>query len=156
MLFLVFFFSVLLEAFPLTTFSFALSGFQHQLTSFDSTFVKVFGRLLGCGFLKCPQAPLVRQQFSLPISFGGLVSFPLMLLCQQLILGVVSCCPYHCFEILGRFSFVLVGGDKCEQFWFTCIPSPLEVNVGTSSYSGNVVHTFFEQLAKTGVEKGVN
>ncbi len=36
-----------------------LSDFQHQLTSFDSTFNHIFGKLLGLGFLECLEVHLI-------------------------------------------------------------------------------------------------
>ncbi len=45
--------------------------FWHQLASFDSTFICLFGKLLRLGFLECPEVPLVHQQASLPISKSG-------------------------------------------------------------------------------------
>jgi hypothetical protein len=49
-----------------------LPDFQCQLAPFDLTFIRIFGRLLRPSFLECPEASLVRQQTSLPISRGGI------------------------------------------------------------------------------------
>jgi hypothetical protein len=100
--------------------------------------------------------PLCINSFLFPFFWGGWLHLLWIYCANDLFWELGSCCLYHCLEIIGRFSSVLIGGDKCEQFRFTRIPSSLEVNVGTSSFSGSIMHTFFEQLAKKGVEKGVD
>jgi len=52
-----------------------------------------------------------------------------------------SYCPYHHLEILGKLSFILIGGDKGGQFKFALIPNPLEVGAKAFAYGGNIVHT---------------
>ncbi len=145
MLFLVFFFGVLLEAFLFVTFFFPSFGL--------STSTNVFW-FDPCGGFWLPPRPLF---FKVPPGSlsASIIFFPHLLwgyCANNLFWELGSCRPYHCLEILVRFSSVLVGGDKCKQFKFTCIPSPLEVNVVTFSYSGNAMHIFFEQLAKRGVD----
>ncbi len=60
--------------------------FQRHLASFYSTFIRVYGRLLGPSSLECPKASLVCQQSSFPISRGviGLASMEVIALVAYL------------------------------------------------------------------------
>lgn len=60
------------------------------------------------------------------------------------------CCPCHRIKILGRFSFVLIGGDKGEHLRFTLISSSFEVSMGASSYSGGIMCTPFWTSCRKG------
>jgi hypothetical protein len=50
----------------------SFSNFQHQLTSFYSTLIHIFKRLLRLGSLECLDARLVCRQAFLPISRSGI------------------------------------------------------------------------------------
>jgi hypothetical protein len=102
----------------------------------------VFRKLLSPCSLKCPQTPLVCQQIYLPISFGrvGFISFEVI---DILSWELDSCYPYHHFKIFSIISSIFIRGDRAKQYKFDLIPSPLEINVKASLYSGNVVCTPF-------------
>jgi len=47
------------------------STFTKSCISFDSSFLQMFGHLLGSRSFNNPEGPLVHKQASLPITFGG-------------------------------------------------------------------------------------
>jgi hypothetical protein len=60
-------------------------------------------------------------------------------------------CPCHRIKILGRFSFVLIGGDKGEQLKFAIVLAHLKLAWELLLIVMTSCIPFFEQLAKNGL-----
>ncbi len=119
-----------------------LLSFQHQLPSFNLTFMQVFERLLSPCSFECPKAPLVHQQVLFPISSGG-IGLVFVEANANNIFGELSInCANHYFQIFVKFTPIPFGVSSS---------STLEVVLKVFSPNYNSMYTLFKQF----VEKGI-